>query len=35
MNHLDFLYTATAFDRLDKTPLSEGILNYLQRTNQI
>ena len=24
-----------AFDRLDKTVLSEGILNYLQRTNQI
>lgn len=24
-----------AFDRLDKTALSEGILNYLQRTNQI
>ena len=23
------------FDRLDKTALSEGILNYLQRTNQI
>ena len=24
-----------AFDGLDKTALSEGILNYLQRTNQI
>lgn len=27
--------TIAAFDRLDKTALSEGILNYLQRTNQI
>lgn len=24
-----------AFDRLDKIALSEGVLNYLQRTNQI
>ena len=27
--------TIAAFDKLDKTALSEGILNYLQRTNQI
>ena len=27
--------TIAAFDELDKTTLSEGILNYLQRTNQI
>ena len=28
-------HTIVAFDGLDKTALSEGILNYLQRTNQI